>query len=167
MLVKHNCNVSRPSLTINVMPDTHWQRFGKWLRTQRRQADLTQAQVARRAGIHELQVGRIEKGESGTKRETVIALANAIGIDLELALNQAGYAAVKPDEILFSRASINGKPKKPQTFAEFIEALEKLGIALPGWVTTANLEEYTDEQLEELKQKIAEDTEFAIWRKEK
>lgn len=56
------------------MSSVHWERFGSWLRRQRHLADMTQKQLADKAGIHEVQLARIEKGESGTKRDTVAAL---------------------------------------------------------------------------------------------
>ena len=75
----------------SISNDSHWQQFGKWLKQKRLLANLTQTQVGNRAGITDVQVARIEKGESGTKRETVISLAQAIGIDSGETLNKAGF----------------------------------------------------------------------------
>jgi transcriptional regulator with XRE-family HTH domain len=100
MLGNLSCNVRSAYPTIDVMPSmlpkSHWEQFGAWLRKLRRDAELTQKQVAEGAGIHEVQLARIEKGESGTKRETVIALAKALNVDESTALNHAGYASVQP-----------------------------------------------------------------------
>ena len=69
-----------------------WEEFGRWLREQRVAAGLTQKQVAARTRMHTVHIARLEAGESGTKRDSVIALANAIGIDVHDALNRAGYS---------------------------------------------------------------------------
>lgn len=66
-----------------------------------------------RAGIDRQQWYRIENGKSGTKRDTVIAIAKAISVDLDEAFRRAGYAA---------------NPKRPTNAAEFLEALEAMGI---------------------------------------
>src|SRR5436190_1719812 len=177
MLGKLNCNVISAYPTINVMPttekDAHWQAFGKWLRAQRRAADLTQDQVATRAGIHVLQVGRIEKGESGTKRETVLALANAIGADRDIALNKAGYAAVSPDHPLYGPGNIEifdevrkKLLKVPKNLAEFLEALESMGLEQFTFAADKEaLENYGPEDFEELLERIKADVEITIRRK--
>lgn len=104
MLGKLSCNVGQTFPTLNVMSstttETHWQQFGKWLKTKRIEAKLTQVQVANKAGITDVQYARIEKGESGTKRETVIELAKAIGSNLIETLNKAGFDIPKEDQIL-------------------------------------------------------------------
>jgi transcriptional regulator with XRE-family HTH domain len=154
--------------------NTRWEQFGSWLRKMRRDADLTQAQVAKRAGIHEVQVARIEKGESGTKRETVIQLAQAIGVDVGDALMNAGFSLTE-DELGKYRW---GKPtvpifdpprtKKPKDFIEFIEALETLGIQIDYAVMdTAKLQEYSPDELAELMERIKADVEITVRRKTK
>ncbi len=71
MLGNLSCNVRLGYPTIDVMPfniqKTHWEQFGAWIRKARRDANLTQKNVADSTGIHEVQLARIEKGESGTK----------------------------------------------------------------------------------------------------
>lgn len=80
------------------MPEM-WEKFGRWLQAERERAGLSQQQVAAHAGIHVVQLSRIENGRSGAKRETVIAIAEAvnalgkISIDIDAALGRAGFAA--------------------------------------------------------------------------
>jgi transcriptional regulator with XRE-family HTH domain len=151
------------------LDNSHWQEFGAWLRRERRGADLTQAQVAKRAGIHEVQVARIEKGESGTKRETVMQLALAIGIDVGEALNKAGYALVDPDGPSFSHGVIVPPfPKKPKNVTEFLERLEEIGFEQFDFAADEEtLAEFTPDDLQELLDRIAADVNLMIRRKKK
>lgn len=147
-----------------------WKHFGKWIRGQRRAADLTQEQVAKRAGIHALQVGRIEKGESGTKRDTVMNLAHAIGADPIDALQNAGFAILPPylekrvgEMVELARETFTPKPKN---LAEFLEALENMGLEQFAFsADKAALENYTPEDFEELLERIKADVEITIRRK--
>ena len=91
MLGNPSCNVISKYPTINVVLPSHWKDFGSWIRIQRKLADLTQDQLAKKAGIHAVQLARIEKGESGTRRDTVLALAKALGQDQDELLNKAGF----------------------------------------------------------------------------
>lgn len=52
--------------------------FGAWIKTQRVIAGLTQKIIAAAAPIDRVHLARIESGESGTKRDTVISLVEAI-----------------------------------------------------------------------------------------
>ena len=62
-------------------------------------AHLTQAVVAAKVGIHVVQLARIESGDSGTKRDTVIAIARAIGLRVNEALERAGFSSGdRPDD---------------------------------------------------------------------
>ncbi|MDQ4123138.1 MAG: thiamine pyrophosphate-dependent enzyme [Acidobacteriota bacterium] len=67
--------------------------FGAWLRQQRETRGLTQARAAQAVGIHVNQLARIEKGESGTKKATVSAIAKAFSLDETEALQRAGFIA--------------------------------------------------------------------------
>jgi len=82
MLGKLSCNVGNIFPTINVMPtlstEEHRKIFGAWLKNQRVYAGLTQKELAEGAEITEMTIGRIEKGESGTKRDTAISIVDAI-----------------------------------------------------------------------------------------
>ena len=65
-------------------------QFGKWIREQRDRAGLTQEQLAELAETHAVHLSRIEKGRTGTTRETITALARVLRLDLREALNKAG-----------------------------------------------------------------------------
>lgn len=82
MLGKLSCNVGNIYPTINVMSsvstENHWKQFGQWIRKMRKAAGLTQVQVSSGAEITDVQLARIEKGESGTKRDTAISIIEAI-----------------------------------------------------------------------------------------
>ena len=60
--------------------------FGRWLRQQRELRGIRQKYVAEQSNITVTQLSRIENGHSGTCRDTVIHLAQIIGIDESEAL---------------------------------------------------------------------------------
>jgi len=55
-------------------------RLGARLRSLRKQAGLTQAELARRTGIHRPNIARVEAGRHTPSLETLTRLANAIGV---------------------------------------------------------------------------------------
>ncbi len=60
---------------------TYLQQFGLRLKLARLKADLTQEQLAERAGLHRTFVGLLERGESGISVERLPDLANALGVE--------------------------------------------------------------------------------------
>lgn len=62
--------------------------FGRWLREQREAGGKSQKFVAAKSGITVTQLSRIENGHSGTRRDTVILLAEIIGVDKREALRR-------------------------------------------------------------------------------
>jgi transcriptional regulator with XRE-family HTH domain len=92
-----------------------WEDFGAWVKERREVKRLTQGKAASLAGIDRQQWYRIEKGKSGTKRDTVIAIAKALESDEADALAKAGFSAEDPKW-------------KPRNTIELLEALERLGI---------------------------------------
>jgi transcriptional regulator with XRE-family HTH domain len=142
----------------SMLPKAHWEQFGAWVRKMRREADLTQKQVADQAGIHEVHVARIEKGESGTKRETVLLLAKALGVDKGEALQRAGFSLTEyplsDDEARSARNQLAHRGK-PQNLPELLEALSALGIAIDWATIKDNFEGYTPDDFEDLKEQIA------------
>lgn len=80
--------------------------------------------VAIKAAISPIQLNRIEKGNSGVKRQTIIDIVEAINdhspngytVNIEEALNKAGF-------------SIGSKPK-PQNAAEFAQRLQDMGFEI-------------------------------------
>lgn len=57
--------------------------FGRTLKRLRRAAKMTQAQVAKKAGVHLISVYRIEAGEMEPRWETAVALIRAVGGNCE------------------------------------------------------------------------------------
>jgi transcriptional regulator with XRE-family HTH domain len=74
-----------------------WRAFGEWIEAQRRLTPYTQEAAAARAGMKRQQWSRIIKGVSGTKRTTVIRIAEAVGANVDEALVKAGYAPLNSD----------------------------------------------------------------------
>lgn len=90
--------------------------FAAWVRSTREALGMSQAEASRRAKIDRQQWYRIEAAASGTKRETIIAIARAINGDVDTALRTAGYA---PESDLAG---------KPETVEDLLSRLEKLGV---------------------------------------
>jgi transcriptional regulator with XRE-family HTH domain len=84
------------------------QTFGEWLLTARKQAGLTQEQLAQKAGISKPYVGTLENARPHTTtgatpqpdREKVVALAKALNKSEDDALLAAGYAPTEKQTIL-------------------------------------------------------------------
>lgn len=80
------------------------QSFGEWLLVTRKSAKQTQAETAKRAGISKAYIGHLENHRPHTtsgadlipNREKVIAIAKAVGGDIDEALSLCGYAPTKP-----------------------------------------------------------------------
>ena len=54
--------------------------FGEWLRARRKALDLTQFQLAERAGCAEDTIGRIEAGTRRPSKQVAALLAAALGV---------------------------------------------------------------------------------------
>jgi len=67
-------------------------QFGKWLREHRAVLGINQTEAGRRAGMSRTQWTRLERGESGTRRENIPGIAKAIKTDLLETYRRAGYA---------------------------------------------------------------------------
>lgn len=72
--------LSRSSPVTQPELDLHGLNVGARLRAFRLQAQLTQAEVSRRTGIHRPNIARVEAGKHLPSLETLTRLANAIGI---------------------------------------------------------------------------------------
>jgi transcriptional regulator with XRE-family HTH domain len=91
--VSRNVATSFVTIVSQMKPsDQLWKDFGGWIRKQREDQHLSQSGVASRAGIDRQQVYRIEAGISGTKRDTVIAIATALSLNKDETLKRAGFA---------------------------------------------------------------------------
>lgn len=81
--------------------------FGKWLYNQRKEARLTQGELARRAHISTSYVSTLEREQEHTvtgalpqpDREIVIDLAKVLNADIDEALLAAGYAPKNASQI--------------------------------------------------------------------
>jgi transcriptional regulator with XRE-family HTH domain len=78
--------------------------FADRLRQLRKQRDLSQAELAQRAGLHPNLIGRYERGESRPTADTLKGLADALGVSgdylLEGATDQAAKARFEDRELL-------------------------------------------------------------------
>lgn len=61
-------------------------RFGANLLRARKQADLTQEEVAFRTALHRTEVGLLERGERTPRIDTLVKLAGALGVKVDCAL---------------------------------------------------------------------------------
>jgi transcriptional regulator with XRE-family HTH domain len=77
------------------------QEFGSWLQKEREARGLSQKFVAEKANVTVTQLSRIENGQSGTRRDTVIMLASIIGISEVEALRKFSPESVPqlPEEL--------------------------------------------------------------------
>jgi transcriptional regulator with XRE-family HTH domain len=57
------------------------ERFGENLRRQRRLADMSQDEVAFRAGVHRTEISQLERGLRHARVDTVAKLAAALEVD--------------------------------------------------------------------------------------
>ena len=74
-----NCVTIRATMTSAKKSSEELQReFGSWIKLQRKMAGLVQGTVSVSAPIDRVHLARIESGESGTKRDTVISIVEAI-----------------------------------------------------------------------------------------
>lgn len=55
---------------------------GQRLRSLREERELTQEQLAARAGVHRTFVGKVERGESATTVDSVAVFCSALGVTL-------------------------------------------------------------------------------------
>ena len=69
------------------------------LRELRRSRGLTQAELARRAGLDQRQVARVEGGRHDTRVETLLALVGALDASFVIAPREAASADRQVDEI--------------------------------------------------------------------
>lgn len=82
------------------------QTFGQWLRNKRKDASLTQGQLARKSGISTSYVSTLERGQRHTvtnadplpKPDIVEAIAKALTVPVDEARLAAGYAASEDND---------------------------------------------------------------------
>ncbi|MGC1851029.1 MAG: helix-turn-helix transcriptional regulator [Solirubrobacterales bacterium] len=61
-------------------------QFGENLRRERKRADLSQEEVGFRASLHRTEIGLLERGARTPRVDTLIKLANGLGIRIDCAL---------------------------------------------------------------------------------
>lgn len=154
MFTQVHCNVSTSLDTPKVMAATIWKDFGAWIKEKRDAAKLSQDGAARRAGIDRQQWYRIENGLSGTRRDTVIRMAQAVSTNVNEALERAGFAG----EVTSA---------KPQTLAELIETLERMGVENIHFADHDKLQDATPEELQEVLDAVKFAIEITISRQRK
>lgn len=69
---------------IDVPPPLLGKVIGARLKELRHDAELSQAEVGRRAGIHRPIIARIERGQHCTSYETVVRYARALEVDIDV-----------------------------------------------------------------------------------
>lgn len=74
-------------------------QIGAILRRQRQLADLTQTELARRAGLRQATVSEIESGQGATKIGTICDLL--VALDLELSINRRSKSSPADIEEIF------------------------------------------------------------------
>ena len=72
-------------------------RLAQQVMSRRRKLRLTQAELARRSGVGQVEISRIERGRSNPTFETLSALAAALGCDLALRPSDGQPGAVLPE----------------------------------------------------------------------
>jgi transcriptional regulator with XRE-family HTH domain len=78
-------------------PEEQRKQFGAWLREHRVVLGINQTEAGKRAGMSRTQWTRLERGESGTRRENIPGIAKAIKTDLAETYRRAGYAPPMSD----------------------------------------------------------------------
>lgn len=131
--------------------DSIWPMFGAWIKEKRESLKprVSQNAIAKKVGIDRQQYYRIESGKSGTRRETVLAIADALSLDKAEALNRAGFSATVPD--------------KPKNATEFIAALEALGVESIQWSDWPNgLQELTEDDFDRMLDQVRSAVEVTL-----
>ncbi|MDO8185250.1 helix-turn-helix domain-containing protein [Conexibacter sp. JD483] len=58
--------------------------FARALRTRRQELEITQEELAAATGVNRRVIGELERGKGTVRLEIVLALAQALGLDVEL-----------------------------------------------------------------------------------
>lgn len=99
--------------------------FGRWIRAKREKLQLSQDGVADKVGVDRQTIYRIEGGLTGTKRETVIAIATALDLDVDDALVRSGWATtgVNGDEAGLFKGLHRLSPEKQRLVKNAMRAM--------------------------------------------
>ena len=108
-----NCNATDNLVTfIDTLSNTNLKlkQLGSWVKKHREKMNYSQETAAEKSGISRYQWIRIENGQSGTKRETILAIAKQLEADETEALTLlAGLEPQNTPQIdeRFERMSLN------------------------------------------------------------
>ena len=67
----------------------HFQRFGERIREERQKLNLTQAKLAEAVDISDTYMGAIERGERSLTLDTLVRLANRLGVTVDYLLSDS------------------------------------------------------------------------------
>jgi transcriptional regulator with XRE-family HTH domain len=99
--------------------------FGSWLRDRREALRLSQGGVADKVGVDRQTIYRIEAGQTGTRRDTVIALASSLGLNADEALIRSGWATPAYDagDVGFFKGLEKLSPENQQAVKRAMQAM--------------------------------------------
>jgi DNA-binding XRE family transcriptional regulator len=86
------------------------ERFGLNLRRIRTREGSTQEGLSERAGLHRTEVGLLERGERVPRIDTVIRLADAIGVPIDEFLDGIHWIPAVPTPVEVGRFTFSRRP---------------------------------------------------------
>ena len=88
---------------------TDLRAFGRWIKRHREAVNISQETAAGLAGLSRAQWARIENGQSSSKRDTLLRIADAVKADVSKTLEKAGfYSSNKSDLEKFDELIADG-----------------------------------------------------------
>jgi transcriptional regulator with XRE-family HTH domain len=142
------------------------QEFASWLKDGFDKSPIkTYTELASAVGSNKATISRLINGSAQTlterpsqpRPELVIKLARTLGLPVNQGLTLAGHSPI--DE---------GASSKPKNLGEFLAALEALGIEQFQFATKPGaLDDYTEDDFEELLERIKADVDITLRRKKK
>jgi transcriptional regulator with XRE-family HTH domain len=128
--------------------------FGEWLKQKRRSAGLTQEDLAKRIGATKSTISLYEKDKIAQPRlHQLDSIGRVLGIDVKTIRKE------------FTDRNVTSSQTSPPTnYVELLQALEKLGITIM-WAELGDLESYTEEDYQNLLERIKYDTDFSVTRR--
>lgn len=88
--------------------------LGERLSVARRRRRLTQADLARRAGVSKLTIGRIERGASSAEFSSIVRVLWALGLERSL----ERVASDDPEGERFDRAHLNKRVRRKEALSD-------------------------------------------------
>ena len=87
-----------------------YKEIGLRIKQERNKRRMTQEKLAESAGVNESYIGQLERGAKNPSLETLIKIANALGVTLDYLLMDV--SEVKPDSLLDELTAL-AKGRKP------------------------------------------------------